>query len=155
VKLEKRGEGFEFLLRRREKDLLLYILGLYPRTPPGHHRLTETVASSDLESTLRLLNESIEVGRNEARQKIEKWLAETDRFAPSEKGVRLKINADEIEWLMQVLNEVRVGSWIRLGAPQEEISFTKINHENAADFGIMNMSGLFVMHLLEAIGGRM
>jgi hypothetical protein len=154
VKIQRRGEDFEFFLRRREKDLLLYILKLYPRTPPAHHRLTQAAATPEMEGTRRLLDESLETGRKETRDKLEKWLAAHDRFSASEKGFRLKIMADEIDWLLQVLNEIRVGSWIRLGAPEEEIDLSKINHDNAADFGVMNMSGLFVMHLLEAIGGK-
>lgn len=154
MKVEKRGDDFELFLHRREKEILLHILELYPRTPPAHHRLTETVASPDLEASRRLLDESIVAGRKEARQKLENWLAEPGRFTAAEKGFRLKIKAEDLEWLMQVLNEIRVGSWIRIGSPENEPDMNKVTPENAADFGVMHISGSFVMFLLEAIRGN-
>jgi hypothetical protein len=154
MNVERLGEDFEFVLRRREKDLLLHILGLYPRTPAGHHRLTGTSKSAELDGTRRLLDESLESGRKETREKLESWLSVKGRFTPAEKGFKLKILAGEIEWLLQVLNEIRVGSWIRLGAPHDELDTTRINPAKAADFGIMSMAGFFEIHLLEAIRGE-
>lgn len=153
MKVERSGEGYEFFLRKREKDLLLYILKLYPRTPPGHQRLTGTKSAAELEGTRRLLDEALEAGRKETRDKLEEWLAASTRFLAFGKGYKLQISADEIEWLLQVLNEIRVGSWIRLGSPAQEINMAQIKPENAADFGVMSMAGLFEMHLLEAVGG--
>ena len=154
MKLEKRGDDFELVLVEREKEIFLSILDLYPRTPADHHRLTETVASPELENTRKLLDESIKIGRKEARKKLDGWLAEDDRFVSLKERVRLKIKADEIEWLLQVLNEIRVGSWVRLGAPETDLEMTNITPKNAADFGVMSMSGFFVMLLLEAMRGE-
>ena len=35
-------------------------------------------------------------------------------------GLQLTLSGPEIEWLLQVLNDVRVGSWIALGSPDPE-----------------------------------
>ena len=47
-------------------------------------------------------------------------LAEDGRFSPTEAGFRFSINRSQIEWLLQVLNDIRVGSWLILGEPDEK-----------------------------------
>jgi hypothetical protein len=51
---------------------------------------------------------------------------------------------------MQVLNDVRVGSWVILGSPDKKPA--ELNATTAPHFLAMEMAGYFQMQLLEALG---
>ena len=64
------------------------------------------------------------------------------------------LTPSELEWLLQILNDVRVGSWIILGSPEQAMEFKLLNEKTAADFWAMEMSGQFQMRFLEALDKR-
>ena len=76
----------------------------------------------------------------------EYWLSETQAG-----GVA---SGSELEWLLQILNDVRVGSWIILGSPEQAMEFKLLNEKTAADFWAMEMSGQFQMNFLAALEKR-
>ena len=55
----------------------------------------------------------------------------------------------EVEWLFQVLNDVRVGSWVRLGSPEGKPR--EVTIATAPHFVAMEMAGYFEAELLEAL----
>jgi len=57
----------------------------------------------------------------------------------------------EIEWLLQILNDVRVGSWLSLGSPDEELELSLLNAKTAPHFWTMQLAGEFEMRLLKAL----
>ena len=59
-----------FEIGRREKDLLLEILQLYPLVPPAHHRLSKTAPAGQLDEHQRLLEESLAAQRKENRKSV-------------------------------------------------------------------------------------
>jgi len=65
---------------------------------------------------------------------------------------RLKLSAPQMEWLLQVLNDIRVGSWLVLGEPDEKKGKPiEVNDENARYYAAMEFCGLFQMTLLDAL----
>jgi len=141
-----------FQLGRRETGMLLQILKLYPRVPPAHHALTKSGRLPDQEATQQLLNEALAEQRAENKKQLLALLADRQRFARTEVGARLSLPANEVEWLLQVLNDIRVGSWIMLGAPEEKLP--ELNDSTAPDWLAMEMAGYFQAQLLEAMQGR-
>ena len=138
-----------FHLGQRETGLLLQILRLYPRVPPAHQQLTRSGQLPDREANQRLLDEALAEQRAENRKQLLALLADPRRFARIETGSRLSLPSGEVEWLLQVLNDIRVGSWVLLGAPEEKLP--ELNETSAPDFVAMEMAGYFQMHLLEAL----
>jgi len=64
------------------------------------------------------------------------------------------LSRTQAEWLLEVLNDVRVGCWVRLGRPdQESVRALKLSAANVADFGAMELAGYWQSLLLEALGG--
>jgi len=56
-----------------------------------------------------------------------------------------------MEWLLQVLNDIRVGSWLILGEPDEKQGKPiALNDDNARYYAAMEFCGLFQMMLLDA-----
>jgi len=153
--LRPRRKLLVFEISRREKDLLFEILRLYPLVPPAHQRLSKTAAAGRLNEHQRLLEEALAAQRAENRRNILALLDEPDRFQTAPNGLLLKISRSEADWLLQVLNDVRVGSWIALGSPDTEAG-GKIpaNEETAPRVRSMEIAGAFESVLLDALTGR-
>lgn len=152
MKLLRTGKsGLVFQLGPREKQLLLETIALYPLVPAAHHRLTvqgDVPASDDDQ---RLLEESLAEQRRENRQQVQAMLDKPRRFRETKSGFELTLTQPEVEWLLQVLNDVRVGSWLALGEPEpgEE---PKVTEQNAPYLLAMEVSGMFQSFLLAALG---
>jgi hypothetical protein len=140
-----------FQLSKREKLLLLHVLRLYPRIPPATFRLTQSGKLPDAEASQRLLDESLAEQRLKNRKALEAFLTDPTHFVDNKTGSRLSLSRSELEWLLQILNDVRVGSWIVLGSPEQEEKAKLLNEENAADFAAMELCGQFQMFFLGAV----
>ena len=149
MKLLRRVKGKCFFqLGRREKDLLLSVLSLYPRIPSEYQRLSK-VTSVD-EASQKLLEDALADQRAENKRRLQALLTESGRFVKHENGWRLALSLAELEWLLQILNDVRVGSWLVLGSP--ETRFEAVTEKTAPHIWAMEMAGGFQMEFLAAIG---
>jgi hypothetical protein len=138
-----------FELGQREKRSLPQILKLYPCMPSGHHMLSKSGRLPDREANQQLLDEALAEQRADNKQQVQALLADPKRFARTETGARLSLSPAEMEWLMQMLNDVRVGSWVILGSPDQKPA--ELNTATAPHFLAMEMAGYFQMQLLEAM----
>jgi hypothetical protein len=147
------GYAFEFTLR--EKILLFKVLALYPLIPAVHHRLHRTTTAPD-DDNQQLLEESLTAHREESRHKVRALLTNPDRFPARSAGFGWTASRADMEWMLQVLNEVRVGSWLALGAPDlsspQAIPSTpdRLRHRWA-----MDIAGGFEMIFLAALNGAL
>jgi hypothetical protein len=65
---------------------------------------------------------------------------------------RLVLSSAQLEWLLQVLNDIKVGSWVQLGCPEiERAAPLKLTKLNARSFQALHLSGQFQVALLEAV----
>lgn len=133
-------------LAPREKELLFYLLRLYPQIPAGYQPLSKAPGAE--QSSQRLLNEALEEARSGNKQALQS-LADPKRWQQSGGHWCLTLGDGELEWLLQVLNDVRVGCWIHLGSP--ELPLKSLDAQNAADVWAMELAGSFQMNLLEIL----
>jgi hypothetical protein len=145
------GNRFVFQLARREQLLLQAVLRLYPVVPPAHHRISKSAPASPGETNQGLLDEALAEQRQQGRRKIEALLGDTRRFSATQSGCSLKLSSADLEWLLQILNDVRVGSWIALGAPDQGVEDMEINDTSVRHMWAMEMAGHFQMGLLAAL----
>jgi hypothetical protein len=141
-----------FHLGQREKQSLGSILKLYPRVPSAHHVLSKSGQLPDAEANQQLLDEALAEQRAENKKQVQALLADSRHFADTETGGRLSLTRVETEWLLQVLNDIRVGSWVILGSPDNKPA--ELTPANARHFLAMEMAGYFQMQLLEALEGE-
>ena len=141
-----------FHLGQREKRLLEQVLKLYPCVPSAHHVLSKSSRLPDREENQRLLDDALAEQRAENRRQLRTLLAAPGRFEQIETGCRLWLARSEVEWVLQVLNDVRVGSWVILGSPEGKLA--GLNAKTAPYFWAMEMAGHFQMQLLEALEGE-
>jgi hypothetical protein len=144
-----------FEISLSEKRLLFEVLKLYPLISVTHHRLTKSARTAKYDENQRLLEESLAAQREENRKNVRAMLDEPGRFKSADSGFQLTLSGPEIEWLLQVLNDVRVGSWIALGAPDPEQGKKIVfNEKILPHFRTMELAGAFEMVFLDALSGR-
>ncbi len=152
MKLIERSEGrLVFHLGSREKKLLQSLLQFYPRMPSRYQPLSKSRALPDSENSQRLLETSLTEQRMENRLQLQKLLTDPQRLKPKDGGWRLALAEGDVEWLLQVLNDIRVGSWVKLGSPEGRCE--KIDAASAPHFWAMEMALSFQACLLEALDG--
>lgn len=144
-------ERFQFRLGRREKQALLDLLKLYPCLPAAHQPLSKGGGLPIAETGQGLLDEALAEQRQENRRRLQALLAEPGRFQEQQSGWRFSLSPAEVEWLLQVLNDIRVGSWVRLGSPESRLR--RLDEKTIPHYWAMELSGQFQIELLEATQG--
>lgn len=145
-------DRYLFVMPRREKRLLFEMLQLYPLVPPAHHQLSNTGEGKLQDENQRLLDDSLAEHRREKRRQVLNMLNEPTRFRESSEGMRLTLTPGEIEWLLQVLNDVRVGAWLALGKPEGSDDLPAVNETTAPYVLAMESAGYFQTAILDALG---
>lgn len=120
IRSQKSGNGpaaFVFQISKQELEWLLGILKFYPQLDSGYHQITQG-AAEEIKAEQQLLEEAMAQRRCEHIGKLEKFFATPGRFRLEAPGqFRFTLTAEQMEWLLQVLNDVRVGCWVKLGLP--------------------------------------
>lgn len=146
IKAEKGTLSFQIVAK--EKRLLFQVLSLYPLIPPAHAQISK---SEDRPADQQLLEEALAAQRLEQKKRVMALLKAKTVFHPNEAGFRFTLKAAQVEWLLQVLNDVRVGAWLALGSPDgpKEI-LAALNEKSAPYLWAMEVAGQFLMELLKA-----
>jgi hypothetical protein len=153
--IRTRREKLVFEISLPEKRLLFEVLKLYPLISATHYRLSKTAKTAKHDENQRLLEESLAAQRQENRKNVRAMLNEPGRFQAAASGFQLTLSGPEIEWLLQVLNDVRVGSWVALGSPVPEPGKqTTFDEKTVPRFRMMELAGAFEMVFLDALSGR-
>lgn len=151
-KPRQEGHPFVFHIAKREQELLLATLRLYPMLDTRYHRLSRTPRSTG-KADQQWLEETMEQQQGEHEKKLIRLFRNEQRFfQPDKHGLRLSLTGEEIEWMLRVLNDIRVGSWVRLGCPEmEEARAMALTAEQVRYLASMELSGYFQGALLQAV----
>jgi hypothetical protein len=144
-------DRFFFRIGKPEKALLFEILRFFPLVPSSHQRLSKTARGPAQDENQRLLEEALTEQRRENRKNVLAMLAEPQRFRETETGFQFALSAPQAEWLLQVLNDVRVGSWLALGEP-EDLDAPRVDETNAPFVLALEAAGYFESILVDAFG---
>lgn len=121
MKLRRVAAGhLELQLAPRERRLLAQLIGPYPSIPEDYHRPLAERPAQDADPALEraesLRRESLAAHRSTLRETAQSLIARLlDQDPPA--PLTLDLEADTLERLLQIVNDVRVGAWIRLGCP--------------------------------------
>jgi hypothetical protein len=150
VKLRRVAKDcFLFQLGRQEERLLLDLLQLYPRIPPAHLVISKSGNLPDQKSSQKLLDDALAEQREENKHRVQKLITDRGRWTEDNEVVQTSLGAGELDWLLQILNDIRIGSWVILGSPEE--LFEVVNQDTAPHLWAMEMAGLFQMYLIHAL----
>ena len=144
-------EQFVFRIGKREQTLLFDTLQLYPLVPPAHHRIAGTGQMADDGEAQRMLDEALAEQRRENREQLLALLKDPKHLKETSRGLELILTPTQMEWLLQVLNDVRVGSWLALGEP-EEGEIPAFKEKDGVYWVAMEVCGIYQSVLLSALG---
>lgn len=151
--LSQKDDTFTFLVGKRERDMLVAVLLRYPVLAAGHFS-KRPAASLPAPPDQALLQEALAEQQKESRRALEQWLRAEGRFQETDLGCTFSLAGGELEWMLQVLNDIRVGSWVLLGEPDGKTPApAELTEENMQLVWALEVAGLFEHHLLQAIQG--
>ncbi len=137
-----------FELSERQKDILERLLRMYPVSSSRFHSITHTIAEAEIQEEQVMLDEALAESRRENRRNVGNFLRAPNRFEKQPEGWHLKIRPLQVNWLLQVFNEIRIGYWHQLGCPQE--AEPELTADTAEKIFFMDLCGHFQMVLLSA-----
>lgn len=154
VKRQRSG-GLTLHLTASERPLLVAVLTRFPAVPEDYSCLSREDADS-ANATLREAETLRREAWSEGVSETGRWLHELKQRLtrpPPEEPVSLRLRADAVEMLLQVVNDVRVGCWIRLGCPDPlPHSLTRAGREMELPLRLMALAGLFESLIVQALG---
>src|SRR6185369_2525704 len=100
------------------------------------------------------LDDALKAQRLANKKLVSALLTEPNRFAASATGFQAGFTAGEMEWMLQVLNDVRIGSWIALGSPgYEEQQNPGPDKNRRRHLVAMEIAGAFESLFIQALNG--
>ena len=151
ILIQQDKDAFVFQLASREKLLLLELLKAYPQMPPAQRVVSKSAKLPDQATSQRLLDEALAEQRAENKRKLHALLCDSRRWKEQQKHWLLQLSPPDLEWMLQVLNDIRVGSWVELGSPEQWSEM--IPPDKAPRVWTMELAGAFQMAFLHALEG--
>lgn len=155
MKVIRQQDGhFEIRMDEEEWVALSDLLAQYPLTPPDHHSLnSKTNPDPDLVESDQWLRDSVSNHHLDRENQIKQWI---QRVQPVEKGNHLEYQVsfapERADWLIEILNDLRVGSWKALNCPTPEaLSEQSWKSEDWPKLWTMEASGMYQSILLKAL----
>jgi hypothetical protein len=150
--IKKDSKNFIFQFSKRERGLLLDILDLYPLVPDSYHKISKSGGMENVEEAQQMLEEALAERKKENKKLLERLLSDPNRLKTTAHYCRWLVPVDQAEWLLQVFNDIRVGSWFILGCPDPgENQPIQIDEKNARYYVAMEVCGYFQSVLLESL----
>ena len=149
-----KGGGCVWRMSEREKVLVQKILEFYPLIPTSYHRIRKPTNAPETNDGQALLEEALGAQKRESKRLLAGLWGKRLRAQLSPAGFVLTLNATEAECFLQIVNEIRVGSWIKVGSPglapgwQPPASVDTVKYLQA-----MEICGMLQMQLLDALAG--
>jgi hypothetical protein len=121
--------------------------------PPAHARLSRKATLPDAEANQQLLDEAIASQRDLVRRQLVLMFEDPAKFCQHEKAAHLRLTEGEVEFLLQALNDIRVGNWIQLGSPEELPDPFETEESKAPHAWAMEAAGFFQSQILDVFDG--
>ena len=155
MKCIRKGEGrFDMALEEGEWLALKDLVTQYPKTPSDHHSLTsEDNPDPDLKDSDEWLKENGAVHQGERHRQIKAWIKTIHPF--KQEGVTtytIEFEPEKADWLIEILNDIRVGCWLSLGCPSpEDLTGADWKKEDWPTLWSMELSGMYQSVLLKCL----
>jgi hypothetical protein len=151
--LKATSRAWTFALTDREREFLLAVLRAYPVLPPDYQPLSRDSADRVSPEDLHLLHDALAEQRGAHQARLRRWLRSGSRFRPCEQEWQFNLARTDLDWMLQVLNDIRVGHWLKLGCPEDIHDPESLLRQDPAAFFYMEAAGMFQMQFLQARHG--
>lgn len=149
--ISRNNKGCVFLIGKRERQMMFGVLKHYPMLSSTY--VSDRHSSEQaLKKNEELLKDALAEQQNENRKMVQEFLEAKGRFADHELGYQFTLTGSEADWLLQVFNDIRVGSWVKLGSPPlGEVLRVALDEKKVRLCCTMEIAGLFESELLQAL----
>ena len=153
MKLHKQAtDNWEYDLSQQEMMCLRMLIQAFPIATgaPGLVSLISRIESGkQTDERQQVLNESMAEHRNELKRKAGKFLT-AGKLKAERGGWCLRVSTEEREFLLQLLNDVRIASWRALGEPENlETQPRPASDKGSSLYNLMQLAGFFESELLQ------
>ena len=150
MKLIRQNERYRcYRLRAVDAQLFIAVLNHFPCLKQGYQRASMTGEGPAIDEAEALLMAATAERTRKHQRELRRWLRAPGRFKAVEGKLELRIELRRIEWLLQILNDVRVGLWVRLGSPQNmDAAARSASQETFLQYVLMDAAGMFQTALL-------
>jgi hypothetical protein len=148
---DREAGKFTFRFEQAEREWFRHVLDLYPAQQTALKGAEEVSVDELLEKALAERRKKL---RDDAELFLKAGKLEID--PQFNEFWDLTLNAGEVEELLQILNNVRVGLWIRMGKPEpsiEQLMPTKPNEEQVRAHMVMHVTAAWQATLMAAVDG--
>ena len=149
----KDNQRMVFRLAKQEKATLLRVLSHYPALSSSFHLPPdEGRVKRENQVDQELLEHALAEEKKAHRQRLDQFLADPARWGAHQRSWKFCLEADEVDWFLQVLNDVRVGMWYRVGCPDGPESYSAdMSLESLRNLWCMELAGAFQSMLIETL----
>lgn len=151
MKLNRTAED-KFLLEldSRERVLLEGLLRLYPCVPSSFMPVSKSGTLPDPAASQKLIDDALSEQRSENKAQVQRFIGNSGRWREKNGKFQTSFTPAEVEWLLEILNDIRIGSWMLLGSPEERLEV--VTEETAPHLWAMELAGFFQTRILQAYG---
>ena len=143
-------EFVEFSLSAQEHQVIRKVLELYPLVPPAHQTVSREMSQTT--EYQQLLDHALAEQRQANKEHLQRWLSKAGAFQRIPAGWRFVLKREDAEWLLQVINDVRIGSWLALGSPENTLDPGELEPKQLRLWVAMQVCGMLQMAVLQALG---
>lgn len=134
-------------------QMFLLVISQYPVLKVDYQRSSLTGDGPEFDEADKLLAAATEAHKKKLRRDLRRWLRSPGRLKVVAGQVELRIEPKRVEQILQVLNDVRVGCWVKLKSPSDlAAALAAEAKETVLHVSLMEMAGVFQMALLDAPG---
>ena len=153
MRLHKRSEKATIIaLSETETTFLKKTLVNYPLVSNESRELTRSEDHEDLEEDTELLRSSLQELTDHSQKKLTEWIASDEILALVDDEWRLSVPNEDMDWFLQILNDLRVGSWQQLDCPSpDEIKALPLSPDIIEPLWTMELTGLLQSFLLRSL----
>ncbi len=150
--LEANGDTLVFLTEPRGRKVLERLVRKYPALEVSHFELCRTMDEEELPDGRTVADQAMKDEHRETRRRISRILEDEDHFEDKEDFLLMRLTLEEVDLLLQVLNDVRIGCWVRAGSPPEGVEDSlRTDPKLAPLLAAMQLCGLFQGELLDGL----
>ena len=145
MKFIKQPDGLLCKLNNGESQALMTVFSHYPARKIGKPRLSKQKGFKEDNELLKTALEQSQKANESIIHLIQKQLADNLDHP------RFKLSFEQVEILLQILNDLRVGFWEKLGSPSlDNLREAELGPREAAIFGIIEVAGYIQAAILHA-----
>ncbi len=153
--ISKDDNRFVLRLDKREHDALMAVLGLrahLSRKSPS--LMADTIIDYKLKEAESDLHAAIEENRKDLSNALARLMEDPEKVSTQGRGKILKMEASELDLILQGLNDARVAAWESLGSPDfDQGQRPEVTDDNFLGLWTIQATDLFQSFLLAILRG--